>query len=70
MYKVTVQINQNNEYWEDVPKVKHIFKEWQDVSIFAYRLVVQMGKEVRVEHKGNGHYYDPSRALNYLSMED
>jgi hypothetical protein len=68
MEKVTVQINTKGEYWEDVPKVNHTFKTWKEVSTFAYRLTLHFNCEVRVESKGQGHYYNTNNALNFLSV--
>ena len=68
MVKVTVQIS-NGGYWDDVPKVNHVFNDWSEVSKFAYHLALQVNKEVRVEHKGNGHYYNPNNSEQYLAQE-
>ena len=68
MEAVTVQINSKSEYWDDVPKVFHAFKNWKEVSTFAYRLAIQFNCEVRVESKGQGYYYNSSNALNFLSV--
>lgn len=70
MITVTVQIKQPSLTisWEEVEKVEHTFKTWKEVSTFAYRLTIQFNKEVRVEHKGQGYYYIPNNANNFLSL--
>lgn len=65
---VTVQIKRSSLDWDLSTKVEHTFKEWKDISTFAYRLSLQTDKEIRVEINGNGHYYHPSQAENYLEI--
>lgn len=67
MYTVTIQVKQPSVSWDEISKVGHTFKNWKEVSTFAYRLALQMDKEVRVEYNGNGSYYAVSGALNFLS---
>lgn len=66
MITVTVQIKEQNKDWEDINSVAHTFKTWKEVSTFAYRLTIQFNKEVRVEHKGQGHYYNVGNAYNFI----
>ena len=62
----TVQIKQKGLAWEETPKVKLTFKDFTDIAIYAYRLTLQTNSEVRIEESGNGHYYSPLNAENYL----
>jgi len=70
MYTVTIQVKQPSltVSWDEIEKVEHTFKNWKEVNTFAYRLALQMNKEVRVEYNGNGSYYAVSGALNFLSV--
>jgi hypothetical protein len=67
MYKVTVQIKKPSLQWDDIEKIEHTFNNWVEVSTFAYRLALQMDKEVRVQYNGNGNYYQASNANNFLN---
>ena len=66
MITVTIQVNTKREYWEDVPKHEQSFRDWKEVSNFAYRTALLNSCEVRVEHKGNGHYYNTVNADVYF----
>ena len=66
MINVTIQVK-TQVNWENCTKVNHTFKTWENCSIFAYRLAKQSSKEIRVESKGNGHYYAPHNADTYLN---
>lgn len=46
MYIVTIQVKQPSVSWDEINKVEHTFKNWKEVSTFAYRLALQMDKEV------------------------
>lgn len=67
MITVTIQVNTQRIYWEDVPKHEQSFKDWQSVSEFAYRTALLNSCEVRVEHKGNGSYYNSLNAERWLT---
>ena len=64
--KVSIQINLLGKNWEDIEKKEQTFKNWDDVMDFAYRLSFHFNKEVRVEHLGNGNYFLPAHAENFL----
>ena len=64
---VTIQIAENGKSWENTPKHEQKFKDWACVSEFAYRLSLIHDTEIRVESKGNGHYYHPINANNFLN---
>ncbi len=66
MEAVTIQIKETGKDWEQTSKVKHNFPNWEEVSIFAYHLSVHFLTEVRVESKGQGHYYNYSNAENFF----
>lgn len=63
---VLVAVSHHSKGWEDASYVSHTFNTWAEVVTFAYRLSLQFCKEVRVENKGNGHYFAPHNALNFL----
>jgi len=67
MLQISIQVREAGKDWEQTPKIMHTFKTWSEVSTFAYRLALQHSKEVRAENKGNGHYYSPSNANNFLN---
>ena len=67
MITVLVQVSENC-YWEDVLAVQHTFKDWSEMVHFAYRLALQTQRKVRVENKGNGHYFNPEYANEYLKV--
>lgn len=69
MYHVKIQVKELDTDWERITKVNHSFKDWKDVSIFAYRLAKQTDREVRVENNGNGHYYAPHNAEPFLNEQ-
>lgn len=67
MEDVTIQIK-NHKNWEDNSKQKMTFKTWEDVTIFAYQLSLLYNIEIRVESNGNGHYYHPEKASDFLNQ--
>lgn len=69
MEKVTVQIKRPSISWEHCDKVEHPFDNWAEVVKFAYRLALQLGKEVRVEKNTSGHYFTPDCASEYLGYK-
>ena len=69
MITVLVQVSENC-YWEQTPKTYYNFTDWQDMVIFAYRLAVKTGREIRVENMGNGHYFNPEYANEYLKVNN
>lgn len=69
MFKVTVQVKKLSSDWNDSEKIEHTFENWDAVSTFAYRLAVQTEREIRVESHGNGYYYIPQHADNFLSSK-
>lgn len=66
MITVTIQVNTQKVYWEDVPKHEQSFKDWKEIANFAYRTALLNNCEVRVEYKGNGSYYNTVNANEYL----
>jgi hypothetical protein len=65
--KVKIQIKKNQP-WEKIKGVEHTFKNWEEVSVFAYRLAMQVNSEIRVEEEsGNGDYFSPTNSLNFLN---
>jgi len=70
MFTVTLQVKRPSLDWNASPKVEHIFKDWQEVSVFAYRLAKQTTRETRVEYKGNGSYYSPDFADEFLKVKN
>ena len=69
MLRLSVQIREEID-WEQTPKTYYNFTDWQDIVIFAYRLAVKTGREVRVESEGNGHYFNPEYANEYLKVNN
>lgn len=68
MYNVSIQVKQNGKDWEQTPKKFQAFKNWDEITNFAFRLSLFFDSEIRIENKGNGHYYNPIRALSYLEV--
>lgn len=64
--KVTIQLAGIIKDWNQAFKVEHTFKNWDEIAIFCYRLALHFEREVRVEYKGNGTYYNHHYAKEYL----
>jgi hypothetical protein len=64
--KVKIQIK-TALLWEETEAVEHTFKTWKEVCNFAYRLAIQMDREIRVEEGGKGNYFNPINALDFLN---
>ena len=64
--KVSIQINLIGKNWEDIEKKEQTFKNQDEVMSFAYRLSFLFNKEVRIEYLGNGWYFLPAHAENFL----
>ncbi len=67
MVTVKIQVKENGKSWEETEAVEHTFNQWKDVTTFTYRLALHFNRQVRVEVKGNGHYYEPFNAVLFLN---
>jgi hypothetical protein len=68
MGKVFIQVNPNNEYWDNIKEVEHTFTNTEEVSKFACRLAIQLDCEVRVQIEGTDDefFYNPYTSTKYI----